>query len=103
MKILTSLGGLPQHAIGVCPGCNKFFFNPTKREKHFCGNRCMWRVSTAEYRKANQEKYNEYQRDLMMDKRRKKEGLPRKRTKARKAAGTKAQAPGKADKRKREG
>jgi len=45
----------------------------------------MWRVSTAEYRKANQEKYNEYQRDLMMDKRRKKEGLPRKRTKARKA------------------
>jgi hypothetical protein len=85
LKILMLLDGLPQHAVRECPGCRKFFLNPTKREKRFCGNRCMWRVSTAEYRKTDKEKYNEYQKGLMTDKRREKAGLPRKRTKARKA------------------
>ncbi|MGD0230111.1 MAG: hypothetical protein ABSC19_07115 [Syntrophorhabdales bacterium] len=84
MKILMLLDGLPQHAIRECPGCNNFFFNPTKREKRFCGNRCMWRITTAERREADRGGYNEYQRGLMSDKRREKAGLSRKRTKARK-------------------
>jgi hypothetical protein len=83
LKILRLLDGFPAHAIRRCPGCERFFFNPTKREKTFCGNRCMWRVNTAKRREADKEGYNEYQRKLMQDRYREKKGHPRKKTKKR--------------------
>jgi hypothetical protein len=52
IKIFRLLEGFNQHAIRRCPGCNQWFFNPTNREKNFCGNRCIWRTNTAKRRKA---------------------------------------------------
>jgi len=52
LKILRLLEGFNQHAIRRCAGCNRWFFNPTNREKSFCGNRCIWRTNTAKRRKA---------------------------------------------------
>jgi len=52
LKILRLLDGFNQHAIRLCPGCNRWFFNATNREKRFCGNRCIWRTNTAKRRKA---------------------------------------------------
>lgn len=79
------LDGLSEDAIRVCPGCKKFFFNPTKREKRFCSARCMSKVLTRERRQADRDAYNEYQKKLMKD-RRKEESRwsPPKKTKARK-------------------
>ncbi|MGD0656651.1 MAG: hypothetical protein ABSD38_01130 [Syntrophorhabdales bacterium] len=103
VKLYGLLDGLSLAAVRRCPGCQKFFLNPTGRKKRFCGNRCMWRISTAERREADREEYNEYQKGLMTDLRREKAGLKRLKTKARKTAETgAAQAPGKADKKKRE-
>ncbi|MGD0660211.1 MAG: hypothetical protein ABSD38_19295 [Syntrophorhabdales bacterium] len=86
LKIFTLLEGYPDHAVRVCRGCGKFFLNLSKREKHFCSNRCMWRVNTQERRKADKEKYNEYQKVLMQDRYREEKGLARKKTKPRKGA-----------------
>lgn len=85
LKIFMLLDGFQDHAIRLCPGCEKFFFNPTNREKRFCGTRCMWRISTAERRQADREGYNEYQKGLMQDRYREKKGLPRKTTHSKKA------------------
>jgi hypothetical protein len=52
LKILRLLEGFNQHAIRLCPGCNRWFFNPTNHEKRFCGNRCIWRTNSAKRRKA---------------------------------------------------
>lgn len=52
LKILRLLEGFNQHAIRRCAGCGRWFFNPTNREKRFCGNRCIWRTNTAKRRKA---------------------------------------------------
>jgi hypothetical protein len=68
LKILKLLEGFSQHAIRVCPGCKRFFFNPTNREKRFCSERCMRRVCTAEYRETHKPTYNGYQAKLMKDK-----------------------------------
>lgn len=54
LKILRLLDGFNQHAIRRCPGCGRWFFNPTNREKRFCGNRCIWRTNTAKRRAAQQ-------------------------------------------------
>ena len=89
LKIFTLLEGFPDHAVRVCPGCEKFFLNPTNREKRFCGNRCMWRISTAERRETDRKGYNEYQKVLMRDRYREKNGHSRKKTKARKRTSAK--------------
>jgi hypothetical protein len=65
LKIFMLLHGFPQHAVRVCPGCKRFFLNPTNREKRFCSERCMRRICTAEYRQTHKETYNGYQRKLM--------------------------------------
>lgn len=65
LKILRLLEGFSQHAIRVCPGCKRFFFNPTNREKRFCSERCMRRVVTREYRESHKEAYNGHQAKLM--------------------------------------
>jgi hypothetical protein len=67
LKIFMLLDGLPQHAIRLCPGCKRFFVNPTNREKRFCSERCMRRICTAEYRQTHKQAYNGYQKDLMKD------------------------------------
>jgi hypothetical protein len=67
LKIFMLLDGLPQHAIRRCPGCKRFFVNPTNREKRFCSERCMRRICTAEYREKHKQAYNGYQKDLMKD------------------------------------
>jgi hypothetical protein len=59
LKILGLLEGFSQHAVSRCPGCNKWFFNPTKREKRFCGNRCIWRTNTAKRRAASKKQKKE--------------------------------------------
>ena len=59
LKILNLLVGFNQHAIKRCLGCNRWFFNPTNREKRFCGNRCIWRTNTAKRRKAQDQKGKE--------------------------------------------
>jgi hypothetical protein len=84
LKIIMLLDGLPQHAIRVCPGCKKFFFNPTNREKRFCGEKCMRRISTVEYREKHNKKYKDYQNVLMKDRYREMMGHKRLKTKARK-------------------
>ena len=82
LKIFMLLDGLPQHAIRLCPGCKKFFLNPTNRKKRFCGNqRCMWRVSTAERRGANREEYNDSQAERMRKRYIKEKGLEGKKIK----------------------
>ena len=81
--ILNLLKDFSDHAIRCCPGCKKYFFNPTRKFKRFCGSKCMWRVMTAERRKNQPEAYKKYQKDLMEDRRREKAGLRRKHTKAR--------------------
>lgn len=53
LKILRLLEGFNRNAIRLCPGCNRWFFNPTNREKRFCGNRCIWRTNTAKRRAAS--------------------------------------------------
>lgn len=84
LKIFTLLEGFPDHAIRKCPGCEKFFFNPTWREKNFDSNRCMWRTLTAKRREADKEGYRKYQRELMRDRYLEKNGHPRRKTKKRK-------------------
>jgi hypothetical protein len=53
LKILRFLDGFNQHAIRRCPGCCQWFFNPTDRNKRFCGNKCIWRTNTAKRRAAS--------------------------------------------------
>jgi len=74
-KILELLRGLPSHAIRKCPGCKKFFFNPTGREKNFCSPRCMWKVNATKRRDADKEGYRKYHREYMTDLRRQDAGL----------------------------
>lgn len=85
-KIFRLLKGflLGGHTIGKCPGCKKFFFNPTRRKKAFCSPKCMWRVNTAKRRESDREGYNEYQAKLMKDRYREEHGHPRLKTKPRK-------------------
>lgn len=83
-RIIRLLDGFPDHAIRVCPGCKKFFFNPTGRKKGFCSPRCMWRVNTAKRREADPEGYREYQKTLMRDRYREKCGRRRLKTTSRK-------------------
>ena len=85
LKIYQLLNGLPRGAIEKCPGCKKYFLNPSFRKKTFCSPRCMWRVNTAKRREADREGYNEYQAKLMKDRYREKNGHPRLKTKSRKA------------------
>jgi hypothetical protein len=73
LKILMLLEGLPQHAIRKCPGCEQFFFNPTRRKKEFCSPKCMWRVTAGKRRKELKEKhpkkykaYLKKQREIMI-------------------------------------
>ena len=57
LKIALLLDSLPQHAIRVCPGCKRFFFNPTRRKKEFCSPKCMWRVIAGKRRRELKEKH----------------------------------------------
>lgn len=65
------LEGLLGSAIQKCPGCGKYFLNPTFREKNFCSPRCMWRVNAEKKRenlKRHPERYKAYlkkQRETM--------------------------------------
>jgi len=56
-KIFRLLEGFPGHAIRKCPGCQRFLFNPTRREKAFCSPQCMWRVIAGKRRKELKEKH----------------------------------------------
>jgi hypothetical protein len=53
LRVLRLLEGFNQHAISRCPACKKWFFNPTDRDKRFCGNRCIWKTNTAKRRAAD--------------------------------------------------
>lgn len=85
LKIIRLLQGLPVpgHTIKVCPGCERFFLNPTARKKEFCSARCMSKILTRRRREADREGYRKYQSVLMKDLRREEKNLPRKKTKAR--------------------
>jgi hypothetical protein len=74
-KIFMLLEGFPGHALRRCPGCEKFFFNPTRRKKAFCSPKCMWRMIAGKRRKELKEnhpkKYEAYlkkQREIMSQK-----------------------------------
>ena len=56
LKIPRLLEGFSQHAIMRCPGCGRWFFNPTKHEKRFCSDRCIWKTNAAKRRAAAKEK-----------------------------------------------
>jgi hypothetical protein len=71
LRIFMLLDGLPQHAVSLCPGCQRFFFNPTNREKRFCSERCMRRVVTREYRETHKKAYDRGQAKLMQSRYRK--------------------------------
>jgi hypothetical protein len=68
------LEGLPPTTIQQCLSCKKIFVNPSRRNKHFCCPRCMWRFNAEKYReklKQNPPKYTAYlkkQRELMAKK-----------------------------------
>jgi hypothetical protein len=65
-KVCMLLEGFSDHALRVCPGCNKYFFNSTRKEREFCENRkCMNKVLTQRRREANRAAYNEEQRKRM--------------------------------------
>jgi hypothetical protein len=85
VKLCRLLDGLPRSTIYKCPGCKKYFFNPTHRKKNFCSPRCMWRVNTQRRRDADREAYRKYQRELMRDRYRENGGQLRLKTKSRKA------------------
>jgi len=87
IKLNLLLNGLPRSNLQRClaPKCGKYFVNISLRSKRFCSPRCMWRFNSAKRRDVNGEGYREYQKLLMRDRYREKKGLPRKRTKSRKA------------------
>lgn len=43
--IMKLLEGCPADSFHRCndPECRKWFFNPTKKEKHYCSKACLWR------------------------------------------------------------
>jgi predicted nucleic acid-binding Zn ribbon protein len=72
LTIFMLLAGCPEHTVRWCIGCNKFFLNPTNREKQFCSAKCLWRVNAERKRKELKENhpqeyeaYLEKQRDTM--------------------------------------
>lgn len=85
LKLYQLLNGFPFKTIEECQGCKKYFLNATFRKKRFCSPRCMWRFNSAKRRDANPEGYREYQRELMRDRYREKNGHRRLKTKSRKA------------------
>jgi hypothetical protein len=61
--VLRILEGLPQTTVQRCLSCKKIFVNPSRRKKHFCCPRCMWRFNAEKYReklKQNPKKYEAY-------------------------------------------
>jgi len=63
LKLIRLLDGLPSHSIRLCPGCGKYFFNPSLRNKNFCSPRCMWKVGAQKKRetlKGHPQKYEAY-------------------------------------------
>jgi len=52
LKIFRLLDGFSQQAIRLCPACNKWFLNPSRREKRFCSDRCIWKTNSAKRRAA---------------------------------------------------
>jgi len=56
-KIFRLLEGFSGHALRRCPGCERFFFNPTRKEKKFCSPKCMWKVIAGKRRKELKEKH----------------------------------------------
>ncbi len=84
-RIIRLLEGFPSHAVKRCLSCRKYLFNPRGKRKQYCSDKCMWRVSTRKWRKANPEKYRQNQRELMADLREEKIGRKRKKTIARRA------------------
>ena len=57
--------GLPPKVIQRCLACKKIFINLTRREKHFCSNKCLWRFNAEKQRKADPEGYRKRQREVM--------------------------------------
>lgn len=45
IKVMELLDGCPADSFYRCkdPACQKWFFNPTKKEKHYCSKACLWR------------------------------------------------------------
>jgi len=45
LRIMKLLDGCPADSFHRCkdPACQKWFFNPTKKEKHYCSKACLWR------------------------------------------------------------
>ena len=75
LKFYRLMDGLLRSTIQRCPGCEKYFLNPTKRKKSFCSPRCMWRVNAEkrreELKEKHPQKYKAYlkkQREIMNQK-----------------------------------
>jgi len=45
LTIMQLLDGCPADSFRKCddPKCQKWFFNPTKKERHYCSKACLWR------------------------------------------------------------
>jgi len=68
VKLYRLLDGLPSSSLQKCPGCRRFFLNPSRRRKRFCSPRCMWRVHAEDRRKSDPEGYRAKQREIMRKK-----------------------------------
>jgi hypothetical protein len=87
IKLNLLLDGLSRSNLQRCLAkkCGKYFVNISLRKKRFCSPRCLWRFNAEKRRTADPEGYREYQRKLMKDRYREKNGHKRLRTKSRKA------------------
>jgi hypothetical protein len=84
-KILRLLEGLPGNAVRQCPECKRYFLHTSLREKIFCSPRCLWKSNATKRRRQDPEGYKKYQRELMQDRYREKNGHKRLKTISRKA------------------
>jgi hypothetical protein len=67
-RIYRLFDKVPKHSLALCPSCKRLFFNPTRKTKKYCSNKCLYRVHSQKYRENNPEKYRKSQRDLMSKK-----------------------------------
>jgi hypothetical protein len=67
-RIYRLFDRVPKNSLVLCPSCNRLFFNPTRKAKKYCSNKCLYRIHSQKYRENNPEKYRKSQRDLMSKK-----------------------------------
>ena len=60
---MTCLDGVPVTSIKRCPECDNWFYQPTKKEKIYCNNRCASRYIVRKKRREQKEATSEQYRE----------------------------------------